>query len=78
MGIRNKKTQKKVDLLEMSDSEKVKLIKAVKESLRQKVVEAKLWQSFVEAEKLTINGQAINCKGIDLKGFSISELMKTI
>ncbi len=78
MGIRNKKTPKKVDLLEMSDSEKIKLIKAVKESLRQKVVEAKVWQSFVEAEKLIINGQTISCEGIDLKGFSINELMKII
>jgi hypothetical protein len=78
LGIRNKKTPKKVDLLEMSDSEKIKLIKAVKESLRQKVVEAKLWQSFVETEKLTVNGQTINCEGVDLKGFSINELMKIV
>ena len=78
MGIRNKKASKKVNLLEMSDSEKIKLIKAVKESLRQKVVEAKLWQSFIEAENLTINGETIQCQDIDLKGLSLNELMKSI
>lgn len=78
MGIKIKKTQKKVDLLEMSDAEKIKFIKEIKETLRQKVVEAKLWQSFVESEKLIINGETIHCQNLDLKGFSFNELLKPI
>lgn len=71
MGTKSKKTSKKIDLLEMSDSEKIKLIMEVKGSLRQKIAEAKLWQSFIEAEKLTINGKTIYYEQADLKGFFI-------
>jgi len=78
MGIKNKKTRKKIDLLKMPDSEKIKVLMELKQSLRQKVVEAKLWQSFIEAENLTINGEAIHCKDTDLKGFSLNELVKSI
>jgi len=78
MGIRSKKKPKKINLLEMPDSEKIKIIREVKENLRQKAAEAKLWKSFVETEKLTINGETINCEGIELKGLSLNELMKNI
>ena len=78
MGIRSKKKPKKIDLLEMPDSEKIKIIREVKENLRQKAAEAKLWKSFMESEKLTINGETINCEGIELKGLSLNELMKNI
>jgi hypothetical protein len=53
------------------------VIQKVKENLRQKSVEAKLWQSFIEAENLTINGETISCEGIDLKGLSLNELIKS-
>ncbi len=76
MGIRSKKKPKKINLLEMPDSEKIKVIRKVKENLRQKIVEAKLWQSFIEAENLTINGETIQCEYIDLKGLSLNELIK--
>jgi hypothetical protein len=78
MGIRSKKKPKKIDLLEMPDSEKIKIIREVKENLRQKAAEAKLWKSFMESENLTINGEMINCEGIELKGLSLNELMKNI
>jgi hypothetical protein len=78
MGIRSKKKSKKINLLKMPDCEKIKVIREVKENLRQKIVEAKLWQSFVETEKLTINGETIDCEGIELKGLSLNELMKNI
>jgi hypothetical protein len=78
MGIRSKKKPKKINLLEMPDSEKIKIIREVKENLRQKAAEAKLWKSFMESENLTINGETINCEGIELKGLSLNELMKNI
>ena len=77
MGVLNKKKCKKPDLLAMTDSEKIKLINEIKASLRQKVVEAKLWQSLVESENLTINGKAIHFGDIHLKGLSFSDLLKS-
>ena len=68
MGILNRKKSKKIDLLEMSNVEKVKFIKAIKESLQQKAVEAKLWQSFVESDNLTINGESVHSDKTQLTG----------
>jgi hypothetical protein len=76
MGVLNQKKGKKLDLLTMVDSERIKLIKEVKENLRQKVVEEKLWQSLVESENLTINGETIHFGDTQLKGLSISDLLK--
>jgi len=59
MGIKNKKKLKKLDLLEMPNPERIKLIKEVREKLRQKMAEAKLWHSLLEAENLTINGNIV-------------------
>ena len=59
MGTKNKKKLKKLDLLEMPNPERTRLIKEVREKLRQKMAEAKLWQSLFEAENLTINGNIV-------------------
>jgi hypothetical protein len=59
VSIKNKKKLKKLDLLEMPNPERIKLIKEVREKLRQKMAEAKLWQSLFEAENLTINGNIV-------------------
>jgi hypothetical protein len=59
MGIRNKKKPKKLDLLEMSNSERMRLMKEVGETLRQKIIEAKLWHSLLETEDLTVNGNIV-------------------
>lgn len=76
MALFGKKKSKKIDLLEMSESERIKLILEVKESLKQKAVEAKLWQSFVQADDLTINGRPVQCEDLQLKGLSIEDLVK--
>jgi hypothetical protein len=76
MGVLNKKKCKKLDLLAMTDPEKIKLINEIKENLRRKVVEAKLWQSLVASENLTINGEAVHFGETQLKGLSISDLLK--
>jgi len=59
MSTKNKRKLKKLDLLEMPNPERIKLIAEVKEKLRQKMAEAKLWQSLIEAENLTINGNIV-------------------
>jgi len=71
MGARNKKKLKRLNLLEMSNHERIKLVKEVREKLRQKVTEAKLWQSLLEAESLTINGDVVYESNQPLHGFSI-------
>jgi hypothetical protein len=71
MGARNKKKLKKQNLLEMSNHERTKLVKEVREKLRQRVTEAKLWQSLLEAENLTINGNVVCESNQPLKGFTL-------
>ena len=71
MGARNKKKLKKLNLLEMSKHERTQLIKEVREKLRQKVTEAKLWQSLLEAESLTINGDVVYESNQPLHGFTL-------
>ena len=71
MGARNKKKLKKPNLLEMSNHERNELIKEVREKLRQKTVEAKLWQSLLEAESLTINGNVVYKSNQPLHGFTL-------
>jgi len=70
MGIKNKKKLKKLDLLEMSTPERIKLIKEVKENLRQKMAEVKLWQSLLKTENLTINGKIV-CKEEQISRFCL-------
>jgi len=73
MVTKNKKSHKKINLLDMPDTEKIKTIRELKQDLRQKIIEAKLWQSFVNAENITINGETIQWKNIDLKGLTLNE-----
>ncbi|HVP93511.1 MAG TPA: hypothetical protein VMS94_07225 [Acidobacteriota bacterium] len=77
MGVLNNKKCKKLDLMTMTDSEKIKLINEIKTNLRQKVVEAKLWQSLVASENLTINGETVHFGDNHLKGLSFRDLLKS-
>jgi hypothetical protein len=70
---RNRKP-KKVDVLKLSKSEKAHLLKEAKEKLRQKMVEARFWQSFAETERVTINGYKIDFEDDGLKGLACGEL----
>ena len=65
---------KKVDLLELSNSKKTRLLKKAKEKLRQKLVEAKFWQSLAETERVTINGYKIDFENGDLKELTYDAL----
>jgi len=78
MTLFSKKKNKKIDLLEMSDGERIKLIRKAKENLRQKAVESKLWKTFMETENLNINGEDLHCGDIGLQGLALGDLMKGI
>jgi hypothetical protein len=69
MASRSKKS-KNQNLLEIPDVERIKILKEMKESLRQKIIEAKMWKSLLELENLVINGETIYCEGNRLTGFS--------
>ncbi|MDH7477586.1 MAG: hypothetical protein QHH17_04300 [Candidatus Bathyarchaeota archaeon] len=56
----------------MSKNEKAKLLREVKQQLREKIIEAKLWQSLVEAEMVTINGNTIFLEQEALKGLQLT------
>jgi hypothetical protein len=66
-----KKRHKGKDLLNASDAEKIRLLREARESLRQTIVEAKLWQSLLGVESLTINGNTVYKSDEPLSGFSI-------
>jgi Mg2+/Co2+ transporter CorB len=77
MGIldKNKKKSKKLNLLEMSEVERYKLIKAVRENLQQKIAEAKMWQSLLDTENLTINGEIVHREETQLTELSLKTEM---
>ncbi|MGB9853524.1 MAG: hypothetical protein ACPLRY_01760 [Candidatus Bathyarchaeales archaeon] len=60
---------KNSNLLEISDVERMQILKDLKESFRQKIVEAKMWKSLLELENIVINGQTVYCGADSLKGF---------
>lgn len=62
---------KKIDLLTLQNSERIQMIKEVKEKLRTTILEAKLWRSLLEADDVTINGNPIYRENEQLSGFSI-------
>lgn len=76
MGFRRKQKSNKIDLLEISDQERFELIREVQVKLRQRASEAKLWQSFVETEELTINGNVVYESSRPLEGFSSSDMFR--
>jgi hypothetical protein len=71
MGAKNRKTQKKVDLLEMSDIERVEVIEKLKQSLRQSISEARLWKTLLRYENVTINGHVVFSSDSPLEGLSV-------
>jgi len=76
MGFRKKQKSNKIDLLEISDQERFELIREIQVKLQQRALEAKLWQSFVETEELTINGNVVYESSQPLEGFSSSDMFR--
>jgi hypothetical protein len=71
MGAKNKKTQKKINLLEMSDIERAKVIEKLKQSLQQSINEARLWKTLLQYENVTINGRVVFSSDFPLEGLSV-------
>jgi hypothetical protein len=59
MKLLSKKQAKKPNVLELSDPERVILVKAAREQLKQTITEARLWQSLLAVENLAVNGNMI-------------------
>ena len=70
----SKQKPKKVDLLKLSDSKKLRLLKEAKENLQQRLVEAKVWLSLAENDRVTINGQTIDFENDGLTGLAFGGL----
>ena len=71
MVARNKK-RKKIDLSNIPDSEKPKVLKEIKQKLREKILQEKLLCSLLKVETLTINENVICQANEPLKGFTFS------
>jgi len=68
MATKNGKTRRKIDLLQMSDVERVKFMEKIKLSLRQSISEAKLWRTLLQYESITINGHVVFSEDGSLNG----------
>jgi hypothetical protein len=73
---RNGNKAKKINLLDISDEEKLRMIGKIKQNLRLRTAESKLWQSLLEVDNLTVNGQKVICEEDQLTGLSPSQLLK--
>ncbi|MDI6806149.1 MAG: hypothetical protein QMD20_05765 [Candidatus Bathyarchaeia archaeon] len=65
--------QKKLDLLELAVGERIKMINCIKEKLREKILEEKLWNSLLEMENVTLNGKQIFQETNQLTGFCLEK-----
>jgi|GEM_PF-1253103 len=72
-GIKNKKTQRKIDLLEMSDTERARFMEKIKLSLRQSISEAKLWKTLLQCESITVNGHVVFSEDSPLNGLMLQK-----
>jgi len=72
MATKDKKTSKKIDILELSDAERLRVIEQIKQRLQKSVNEAKLWRALLQYEELKINGQVVFSSTNPLEGLSVS------
>jgi|YelNatPaOPRAMG01_1025707.scaffolds.fasta_scaffold80672_2 tRNA A37 threonylcarbamoyladenosine dehydratase len=68
MNTKNRKNKKKINLLEVSDSERNNVIEKLRQTLRQSVAETRLWNALLQCETLTINGQVVFSEESSLDG----------
>jgi hypothetical protein len=73
MVAKKQKLKMKIDLTEMPDSKKIEVIHDLRQSLRQKIAEEKLWQCLLNMENVVINGEIIQWKDVELKGLTIDK-----
>ena len=75
MKLMNRKHPQKRNLLELSEPDKAKLMRASKEQLKQSVIEAKLWNSLLEMESLAVNGSLVYNDKQQLNGICMEYLI---
>jgi len=75
VNVRSKESGK-LAWLRMPESARLKLVRQVKERLRQKVLEAKMWRELLQVEDLTINGISIWKENSQPSGFNIRSKKK--
>ena len=73
MATKNGKTRRKIDLLQMSDVERVKFMEKIKLSLRQSISEAKLLKALLQYESIIINGHVVFSEDGPLNGLVIQK-----
>jgi len=56
---KKKGKKKKLNLLEFSDAEKIKMLREIRENLQEKIIEAKIWKSLIESDSVIINGKVV-------------------
>lgn len=71
MTTRNKK-RKKIDLSDVPDLKKTKILKEIRRKLQERILQEKLLCSLLKVETLTINGNVIYDTSDPLKGFTLS------
>ncbi|MEM1565600.1 MAG: hypothetical protein QW510_00725 [Candidatus Bathyarchaeia archaeon] len=71
MSAKDKKTQRKIDLLELSEGERVKIIEEIKRSLQRSLSEAKLCRSLIQCNTVVVNGRVVFSAESPLEGLSI-------
>lgn len=71
MAEQHKKKTKKVNLLEMENLERIRLLEKMRIQLKQKIEEAKLMRSLLQVENLTVNGNIVYNENERLTGFSL-------
>ncbi|MEM1563975.1 MAG: hypothetical protein QW161_04810 [Candidatus Bathyarchaeia archaeon] len=73
MNAKSKKNKRKINLLEIPDSERSNLVEKLKQILRQSAAETKLWNDLLQCETLTINGQVVFSGETSLDGLIIQK-----
>lgn len=71
MAAKNKKMQRKIDLLALSDVERARVIEQLKQNLQKSINEARLWKTLLQYEVVTINGQVVFSSDNPLEGLSM-------
>ncbi len=75
MKLLSKKQAKKPNILELSDPERVMLVKEAREQLKQAIIEAKLWQSLLAIENLAVNGSMVINEKRQPDGFCLEHVI---
>lgn len=78
MQLRKKKKSESLNWLKVPDSEKAKLIQAIKASLEQRVIETKLRQSESPTESLTVPDRKLNRDPQNPRSFTFADLSKSV